>query len=216
MKVGTEMKKMFNHGRSAEAPAGLPSENLNLGSNSLLARADAFCKHVKKPKKPNKPRRERYVPYKRTTVKEVQKSLIMVEFQGSNISAAVLVSLKEYQKIYDGSIRFLVDMSEDEVRDEIVRLVQKKESETHDFNCLMPNDFDFVRCVNRQVKVIDGDSPFDGNGLCQVYKNGSIYIRLNTPILKAISVSTVAMCMLDLVLIEFSISISESVPCSQR
>lgn len=50
-------------------------------------------------------------------------------------------------------------MSEDEIREEIVRLVQQKESDLHDLNCLMPSDFDFVRRANRQVKSIDGDAP---------------------------------------------------------
>lgn len=115
--------------------------------------------------------------------------------------------LREFQKIFDGNIRFQMDMSEDEVRDEIVRLVHRKEgNKTHDFDCLMPNDFDFVRCINRQIRVIDGDSPFDGN---EVYKNGSVYVRLNTSILKAIDVS---MCMLDLSFWSVAISVSESVP----
>ena len=72
-----------------------------------------------------------------------------------------------------------------ELRQEIVRLVRQKENETHSLDCLMPEDFDFVRCANRRVRIIDGDAPFDGSGITQVYKNGAIYVRLNTQTLEA-------------------------------
>ncbi len=58
----------------------------------------------------------------------------------------------------------------------------------HDFSCLEPNDFNFVRCINRQVRLIDGDIPFDGNGINQMYKSGAIYVRLNSGILRSIDV----------------------------
>ena len=45
-------------------------------------------------------------------------------------------------------------------------------------------DFDFVRCANRKIRAIDGDAPFDGAGISQVYGSGSIYIRLNTLLLE--------------------------------
>lgn len=80
------MQKIFNRGRNAEAPADQHSEN-PATSDSLLARADTFCKRVRPPKKLNTQRRERYKPYKPTkqnTVKEVQKGLIVVKFQGLN------------------------------------------------------------------------------------------------------------------------------------
>ena len=76
-------------------------------------------------------------------------------------------------------------MSEADIRQEIVRLVRQKESDTHALDVLMPEDFDFVRCSNRRVRIIDGDTPFDGNGITQVYKNGAIYVRLNTQVLES-------------------------------
>ncbi len=36
------------------------------------------------------------------------------------------MALREYENIYDGSIRFFTDMSEDAIRNKIVRLVRKK------------------------------------------------------------------------------------------
>ena len=53
--------------------------------------------------------------------------------------------------------------------------MRPKESETHSLDCLildslMLEDFDFVRCANCRAKIIDGDAPFDGSGITQVYK----------------------------------------------
>ena len=75
-------------------------------------------------------------------------------------------------------------MSEDEKRHEIVRLLKQRESLTHSLKIVLPKDFDFVRCANRKIRAIDGDSPLDGAGISQVYGGGSIYIRLNTLLLE--------------------------------
>lgn len=71
-----------------------------------------------------------------------------------------------------------------------MRLVRQKESDTHDLNCLMASDLDFVRCANRQVKSSDGDAPFDASGISQIYRNGAIYVRLNNQLLLKDNVST--------------------------
>ena len=38
--------------------------------------------------------------------------------------------------------------------------------------------------MNKTIKVIDGYAPFDASGLNQVYKNGYIYVRLNSNFLQ--------------------------------
>ncbi len=101
----------------------------------------------------------------------MQKGLVLVDYQGDTDSE---VSLNEYQKLYDGCMRYNSDMSESDIKKEIVRLVRLKKILTHDLHLIEPNDFNFVRCVNRQVKTIDGDAPFDASGISQVYKNGCI------------------------------------------
>ena len=72
-------------------------------------------------------------------------------------------------------------MTESDIRDEIVRLLGQKYSMPHDLSNVLPKDFDFVRCSNRKVRCIDGDVPFDANGINQVYKNGSVYVCCNIP-----------------------------------
>ena len=120
-------------------------------------------------------RKNAYKPYtKRPVGKEVQKRLILVDYQGDNPG-----------EVYDGSIRYRLEMSENEIRHEIVRLLkQRKASLTHSLEIVLPKDFDFVRCANRKIRAIDGDAPFDGAGISQVYGSGSIYIRLNTLLLE--------------------------------
>ena len=80
-------------------------------------------------------------------------------------------------------------MSEDDIRQEILCLIRQKDSITHSLKVITPNDFDFVRCANRRVRRIDGDAPFDGAGISQVYSNGAIYIRLNSLLLEKRNVS---------------------------
>ena len=50
----------------------------------------------------------------------------------------------EYHMIYDGCIRYNSEMTESELRDEIVSLLGQKDSMTHDMSHALPRDFDFV------------------------------------------------------------------------
>ena len=86
-------------------------------------------------------------------------------------------------------MRYMTDMSEGDIREEIVRLVRQKHIPSHDLQVIQSKDFDFVRCVNKHTKCIDGDVPFDACGITLVYKNGSIYVRLNTSTLPQLPVS---------------------------
>ena len=143
---------------------------------SLFSRTERLCKKLR-PGKSIKDARKNYKPYmKKTPSKMVQKGLVLVCYQHSDTGDTV--PLREHEKLFDGCIRYKSDMSEEEIREEITRLIHLKDS--HSFTCLMPSDFDFVRCINRRLKPIDGDVPFDSDGISHVYKNGSIYVRLNS------------------------------------
>ena len=43
---------------------------------------------------------------------------------------AAVMTLREYEKVFDGSIRFSGSMDEDDIREEIVRVVSSKEGVT--------------------------------------------------------------------------------------
>ena len=91
-------------------------------------------------------------------------------------------------------MRYPVDMRED-IQEEITRLLRQKQCDTHDLDRLTPEDFGFVRCANRRKWIIDGDAHFDGSGISQVYKNGAVYVRLNSNLLESISVFINPGCM---------------------
>ena len=90
---------------------------------------------------------------------EIHKCLVAISFQGDKPHE--LLPFHGQEKIFDSNIKYYSDQSEDELRNEIVRL---KKSETHDLSASA--DFDFVRCANRRVKCVDGDIPF---GIKQSY-----------------------------------------------
>lgn len=84
----------------------------------------------------------------------------------------------DFHKIFDGPFTFCSTASEDEIRDEVVRLLLGKKVPTHDSDHVDPDDFCFIRCVNKRVSTPDGDCPVDGVGVRQVYPHGSVYVRL--------------------------------------
>lgn len=184
--MSTELRSLFGP-REQSSPVPSSSQPNSCPDDSLLSRAGRLCQQLR-PGKKISCRKNVYKPYhKRPVGKEIQKRLVLIDYQGD--SPGEIVAFWEYQKLYDGSIRYRLEMSEDDIRQEIVRLLRQKESITHSLEVITPNDFDFVRCANRRVRRIDGDAPFDGAGISQVYSNGAIYIRLNSLLLEKRNVS---------------------------
>ena len=145
-------------------------------SGNLIARAGDVCQKLRN-------RRSYSKKIKRCSNKEMQKGSVVINFQNKSVSDGVL-RVKEI--LYDGLMRYMTDMSEGDIREEIVRLVRQKHIPSHDLQRIESKDFDFVQCVNKHTKCIDGDVPFDACGITQVYMNGSIYVRLNTSILQLV------------------------------
>ena len=63
----------------------------------------------------------------------MEKSFVLIDYQGQSEESECF-SLFAYQKIYDGLLKISSAMSESDVRNEVVRLVQLKHLPTHDFN----------------------------------------------------------------------------------
>ena len=59
--------------------------------------------------------------------------------------------LAEHHKIFDGHICYNSEMSEEEIREVIVRQLVLKDSVTHDLCTILPSSFDYVHCANRKV-----------------------------------------------------------------
>ncbi len=104
-------------------------------------------RHTKKRKRPN-------VAKPTSWTRKYQKNLVVIDFQGSDVSG--YCTLRDYHKVYEGTIMLNSGMSEDDVRSQIVSLVKCKKSMFHSFHDLDENDFQFVKCVNRRVRAPDG------------------------------------------------------------
>lgn len=76
-------------------------------------------------------------------------------------------------------IKFMKEL--EAIRDEISSLIREKESDLYVFSNIDTNDFQFIKCVNRRLRVPDGKPVYDGEGLKSVYRSGSIYVRLTKP-----------------------------------
>lgn len=120
-------------------------------------------------------RRRRSVPYSR--VREWTKNVVLIDWQGDDCQQPL--PLYDYMKLFDGLIKLSSNMTELDVREEIVRLIKLKNIVTHRLDNIKPESFDFVKVYNRRVRPLDGDVPFDATGLAHIYKNGNIYVRLN-------------------------------------
>ena len=177
---------MFGHGE--------PKREIRRGSHEgLIARATQLCKDLRSDPckvlaKHSKGSRKR----KRECVKEHQKNLVLIDYPGPN--PCDITPLREYEKVFDGSIRFSSSMDEEEIREEIAKVLRDKTSVTHDLSGIEGNDFIFVKCSNRKVRVPDGNLPFDTKGICHTYPHGAVYVRLNKPMCKGKVLWHIFMC----------------------
>ena len=113
--VSSEVRGLFSS--SKQQNDSQQGSSSGCSSESVLARADRLCKELKRPGKHIKKYRNTTKPYSRPS-KEFQKNLVVIDYQGTE----EIMPLAEYQKIYDGCIRYNSKMTEREIREEIVRL----------------------------------------------------------------------------------------------
>ena len=147
---------------------------------SFSKRAERLCGKVLSGKitQNSDRRRKRRATVSGPRIKEWTKNIVLIDFQGQTEND--VLPLHDYHKIFDGLISLNSDMSEEDVRQEIVRLVQLKSVPTHHLERLTTDSFSFVKVVNRKIRSVDGDiSCGDGKGITRIYKSGSIYVRLN-------------------------------------
>ena len=108
--------------------------------------------------------------------KELNKNLVLIEFLGH--SPPEVQVLHDYYKLYEGSLSFTMSMTEAEIRKKIASHIREKKSLFNDYEAIGDNDFAFVRCINRKIRVPDGEMTFDANGIRRVYHSGAIYVQL--------------------------------------
>ena len=107
-KVTAEVKNVFG--------CGEPRRDVKqLSHEGLIARATQLCQELRSdPSKVMAKHAKGGKKRKRKCVTEHQKNLVLVENPGSNPS--VVTPLREYEKVFNGSIRFSSDMDEDDIR----------------------------------------------------------------------------------------------------
>ena len=171
--VSLEMRSLFGSERPGPSK---PSEE-----ESFSKKAERLCGRFLSgtlTQSSERRRKRRVGTVSSSRVKEWTKNVVLIDYQGQMENE--LLPLCDFHKIFDGLMTFTSDMSEQDIREEIVRLVQLKSIPTHHLERLTADGFSFVKVVNRKVRALDGDvSCGDGKGLTRAYKSGSIYVRLN-------------------------------------
>lgn len=90
-RVISEVRQLFRSGGSSQVPA---NADTTPASESLLSNGSDFTSMQ--------------------IGKEIQKGLVVIDFQGED--ASEVAPLREYEKLYDGCMRFRSDMKELEIR----------------------------------------------------------------------------------------------------
>ena len=74
-------------------------------------------------------------------------------------------------------IKFMKEL--EAIRDEISSLIREKESDLYDFSNIDTNDFQFIKCVNRRLRVPDGKPVYDGEGfLKEIFERNLLHSRM--------------------------------------
>lgn len=129
--VGAEIKKLFLQKNSSESTSSsgdvCSGHQSATQSGNLIARAGDVCRKLRN-------RRSYSKKTKPCSNKEMQKGLVVINFQDKSVSDGVL---REKEILYDGLMRYMTDMSEGNIREEIVRLV--RQNTFHHMTCNLFN-----------------------------------------------------------------------------
>ena len=122
--------------------------------------------------------------FKQVLEHKFRKKLILLDYQGASDE---IETFSESDKLYDGTVEISTIMPEERVRNEIGNCLQRKENMMYNLSVIKDNDFEFVKCSNRKIRIPDGDHQYNGRIVKQIY-SGAIYIRLTSclPVQKVI------------------------------
>ena len=90
-------------------------------------------------------------------------------------------TIKEFDKLFDETVLISSLMSESDVRKEIADALHRKNSSIYNFSLIQDKDFEFVKCVDKKVRLLDGENVYDAQLLKKLY-SGAIYVRLKCPL----------------------------------
>ena len=168
--INAEIQQVFPSGSSqASTSRECVPDDLMTRANRLLA--ELKSNPVAIATKNSRVRRRRCLK-----TREYQRNMVVIDFPG--YKAPDVQILHEYDKVFEGPLCFNESMAEEVIREEITHLLSQKKSIFYNFHLISPDDFEFVRCVNRRIRSPDGKPVYDGKGLKQLYRSGSVYVRL--------------------------------------
>ncbi|XP_011406870.1 PREDICTED: uncharacterized protein LOC105314410 [Amphimedon queenslandica] len=168
--VNSETKKIFSGASSSSSCSHLSLQSTISKATKLIEELKSnpsarTVRHTKKRKRGGGGSSQQF-----------QRNLIIIDYQDQDEDT--ISTLRDYEKIYEGAIILNSDMSEDDIRREIVSLLKSKKTMFHVFDGITGEDIQFVKCANRRVRVPDGKYIVDGNGIKAMYRNGAVYVRL--------------------------------------
>ena len=176
--MNKEVREMFpTHSSKPSSSSCTPGSNLLARCDDLLQKlrsdpSNSLARRLKRVKK----RAPRSGSKRVRNEDPVTKRLVVLNFPGNEVEE--IMPVFENDVLVDGF--FTVEHFDDEcdVRGAIVELVKKKQRDNHDFRGVTADDMEFVRVVNKKVRVPDGEVSYDAQGLCKVYPHGAVYVRL--------------------------------------
>ena len=171
--VNTENRRLFQ---------GATSSSTNLDIQSTISKASKLIEEIK-----SNPlaRTERHSRKRKKGVlsRQFQKNLVVIDFQETELPDGYF-PLRDHEKLFEGPISLNTSMTEDDIRREIVSLVQCKKTTLYTLDQMTEDDIQFVKCANRRIRVPDGNVVYDADGIKTLYRSGAIYVRLTRSFLK--------------------------------
>lgn len=160
----------------AQAPVPSSSNSSHDSHETVLARAERMLTNLRSGPLtlPSSRRHRRHLGKSRPRTH--QRNVVVIDFAGAHPPA--VQSFHNYDKVYEGVLRFDGSMTEMDVREEICRLARDTKTVIHDMSAISCDDFIFVKVVNRRIWNPAGNGVYDGNGLKELYRSGNIYVRL--------------------------------------
>lgn len=109
-------------------------------------------------------------------VKEELRRLVALEYPGADVPE--VDQFKDEMVVFDGLVRYSTVDPENAIRETITAKLRERRVSHIDLSQCDKNDFEFVKVVNKKVRVPDGDEMFDARTLGGIYKHGALYVRM--------------------------------------
>ncbi|CAH3183763.1 unnamed protein product, partial [Porites lobata] len=104
-------------------------------------------------------------------VKEELRRLVALEYPGADVPE--VDQFKDEMVVFDGLVIYSTVDPENAIRERITAKLRERRVSHIDLSQCDKNDFEFVKVVNKKIRVPDGDEMFDARTLGGIYKHGA-------------------------------------------